>query len=138
MTPTFNQPEGAQLALPSVETTGTILQVYNELAAGKILSMEFSSLKDAESFRVMIHQYKSKQEDAIKSIGMEMEPTSFSFQCVSAMGYPIKLTQEDLDIDKSFDGQFCRSKRFFKLAFKSKLPARTYKFTDITGQKSEA
>lgn len=136
MTIPADQQQDAQLALPSVETTGTILQVYNELAAGKTLKMDFGSLKEAETFRVMVHQYKSKQEEAIKSIGMEMEPTAFSFQAVHEYGKPIKITEEMINDEKRNPCQHITW--YFVLAFKSKLPARTYKFTDITGKKNEA
>ena len=51
-------------------TDATLQQIYNSLAAGKVLKLQFATAGDAETFRVRLHKYKKVQEDILEAVDL--------------------------------------------------------------------
>lgn len=83
--------------------------IYNELLAGKVVSMHFESPGEAEAFRITMHRFKKLQDTAIIGVGMEECAEVFSFSLVEA-------------------GAVSST---WALQFNKKKPSRTYKIISI-------
>lgn len=51
-------------------TDATLQQIYNSLAAGKSIKLQFATSGDAETFRVRLHKYKKVQEDNLEAVDL--------------------------------------------------------------------
>lgn len=56
-------------------------EIYNLLAAGKTLELEFSTQQEAETLRIRLHHLKSRADAHLVSVGMmaEEDKEVFSF-----------------------------------------------------------
>lgn len=89
-----------------------IPEIYNELMAGKKLTLQFQTVAEAARFRIRMHQYKLRQDKQLIGVGLledddERQKFSFQFNTVTLVAvikftdraprkqYDVKILDED-------------------------------------------
>lgn len=69
----------------------SIVDIYNLLFAGKSIQLNFVNYEDAESFRIRLQQFKTRQDRAQVAIGMlsdtDKQKLSFRFDKTSCIAH---------------------------------------------------
>lgn len=69
----------------------TFQDIYNELLAGKKLGISFASVKEAEGFRIRMHQFKTREEASQIAVGLiaQEDVSKFVFKMIPPYGEPV-------------------------------------------------
>ena len=91
----------------SESQSATIKELYEVLAAGSTLRMEFATPEQAETFRIKFFKYKASQEQSLIDIGFLDKDQVMSSSCIAV------------------------EPGVYELKFKEKRTVRTYSFVIV-------
>lgn len=100
-----------------------IREIYNILLAGKKVKLPFSSEKEAETFRVSLHKFKSRQDEQLIGLGFLEERQKLCFSVLQVEPeLPIYEEPQLIPIDPFWIATF---------SFQDRVAMRTFSITVI-------